>query len=387
MRHAPRLGSFLTLSWVLALAPAPAGADPPPPLSPTLFSLPGANEQPGSARSAGLGLADEWLGDSPFSNPAAPRGKGVTVSPALLRLSRQDLRAGNRNYDEKAGAFDGAGAALSTPWAPVWLYVAQPVLRFEDFVFDRGTFQDPSVQPALVAGQADMRETRAGITASLALRHDLRFGAGVEWTRRDDRYDSDETSGAPDQGSHHIDFSGSAVGGSLGFRWDSADSGAGVWTVGGALRYVPRLDVTGKLQYDLLSGSGDSTFSATRESGVEGGLATSFTATRTMRLLLSMGGRSKQAWDGLDLTGGSAVAVRLGAELHDPSTPWTLRFGVGQEQQRGVPEPRAGSVSLGLGYDWQGMVLDLGLMHRGIDRANRPRSYDDRVVGSLTIEL
>jgi hypothetical protein len=386
---APRLRLTAILFLLLATLGSIrlAAADPPPPISSGFFSLPGANEQPASARSAGLGLADEWLGISPFSNPAVPRGIGVTVSPALLRLSRQDLRAGNRNYDEKAAVLDGAGAAISTPYAPIWLYVSQPVLRFEDFAFNRGTILDPSVQPAVITGQADMRETRVGLSASYRVLHGLRFGAGVEWTRRDDRYDSDETSGAPDQGSHHLDFAGEGVGGTLGFRFDSADSGAGVWTVGGALRYVPELDLEGRLQYDLLSGSGDSAFSATREAGVEGGLAAAFAVTRAMRLMLSIGGHSKQEWEGLDLTAGSAVAVRLGGEFHDDRDPWTLRFGVGQEQQRGVPEPRAGSVGLGFGYDWEGIVLDLGVIHRGMERAGRPRSYDDRLVGSVTVEF
>ena len=136
--------------------------------------------------------------------------------------------------------FDGAGAALSTRDAPIWLYVSQPVLRFEDFAFNRGTILDPSVQPAVITGKASMRETRVGLTASYRMLHRLRLGAGAEWTRRDDRYDTDEVSGAPDQGSRHLDFSGDAIGGTLGFRFDSADSGAGTWTVGGALRYLPK---------------------------------------------------------------------------------------------------------------------------------------------------
>jgi len=310
--------------------------------------------------------------------------RGVTLSPTLLRLSRQDLRAGNRNYDERAGVFDGAGAALSTRSAPIWLYVWQPVLRFEDFAFNRGTIQDPSVQPAVITGKANMRETRVGLAASYRMLHRLRFGAGAEWTRRDDRYDSDEVSGSPDQGSRHLDFSGDAIGGTLGFRFDSADSGAGTWTVGGALRYLPKLDLTGRLQADLLSGTVDSAFSATRESGVEGGLAV---VSNAMRLMASIGGRSQQDWNGLEMTAGSAVAVRLGGEFHDSRDPWTLRFGLGQEQQRGVPEPRAGSVGLGFGYDWEGIVLDLGVLHRGIERPGRPRSFDDRVVGSVTVEF
>jgi hypothetical protein len=77
----------------------------------------------------------------------------------------------------------------------------------------------------------------------------------------------------------------------------------------------------------------------------------------------------------------------VGGVFHDARDPWTLRFGVGQEQQNGVPEPRAGSLGLGFGYDWEGIVLDLGILHRGIERPGHPRSYDDRVVGSVTVEF
>lgn len=376
-----------SLVFSLVLVARLAAADPPPPISSGFFGLPGAYEQPPSAASAGMALANEWLGDTPFWNPAVPRGHGVTLSPALLRLSRQDLRAGNRNYDEKAAVLDFAGATLSTRFAPIWLYVTQPVLRFEDFAFNRGTISDPSVQPAVISAQADMRETRAGLAASYRIAHGLRLGAAVEWTRRDDRYDSDEVSGSPDQGSHHLDFSGEGVGGTLGFRYDSADSGAGTWVVGGALRYLPKLDLDAKLTADLLSGTTDSSFTITRESGVEGGLAAGFAVSRAMRLMLSIGGRSKQEWENLGVDAGNAVAVRFGGVFHDPRDPWTLRFGLGQEQQRGVPEPRAGSVGLGFGYDMEGILLDVGVLHRGIERPGRPRSYDDRVVASATVEF
>ena len=364
-----------------------SSAQVPPPISSGMFSLPGSYQQPPSAAAAGMALANEWLGDSPYSNPAVPRGNGLVLSPTLLRVNRQDLRAGNHNYDEKAAFFDGAGAALSTHYAPIWLYVAQPVLRLEDFVFNRGNLIDPSVQPALVSGQATMRETRAGVTGSFRLMHRLRLGGAVEWSWRSDEYDTEETSGAPDQGAYHLDFSGEGVGGTLGFRFDSADSGAGTWVIGGGVRYVPELDLTGNMHADLLSGISDSSLSITREAGLEGGMAAGYAVTRTMRLLLSVSGRSKQKWEGLDLESGEGFAVRVGGVFHDARDPWTLRFGVGQEQQNGVPEPRAGSLGLGFGYDWEGIVLDLGILHRGIERPGHPRSYDDRVVGSVTVEF
>jgi hypothetical protein len=228
-----------------------------------MFSLPGAYQQPPSAAAAGMDLANEWLGDSPYSNPAVPRGNGLIASPVLLRVSRQDLRAGNHSYDEKAAFLDSAGAALSASPADLALRVAAGALR--DFVFNRGSASfDPSVQPALVEGQASMRETRAGVTASTRVLHGLRVGGAVEWTWRDDSYDTDETSGAPDQGAYHLDFNGKGVGGTLGFRYDSADSGMGTWVIGGGVRSMPQLDMKGQMSADLLSGASDSTLADAR---------------------------------------------------------------------------------------------------------------------------
>ena len=388
MSHRARTLVLLFL-LLFAVAARTAAADPPAPLNSGLFALPGSCDQPPSAASAGMACADQWLGDFPFSNPAAPRGRGVMLSPAMVRMNRQDLRAGNRNFDEQAAFFDAAGAALAIPYVPMWLYVQQPVLRFEDFAFNRGSFQDPAQQPAVVTGQADMRETRAGATLSFGMPglRSLRMGAGVEWTRREDRYATEEESGAPDQGVRQLEFSGDGIGGTLGLRYQSADSGARAWTVGGGVRYVPELKLEGSQQLDLLSGASETQLSATREAGWEGGLSAAYHATRAFRLVASMSGRSEQRWDGLDLTGGSAVAMRLGLEFRDPLEPWAFRLGIGQEQQRGVPEPRAGSIGIGFGYDWEGILLDVGVLHRGVERTGRPRSYDDRVVGSITVQF
>lgn len=374
-----------TLAAVAALGmSARAFAQLPSPLDPALFSLPGSYEQPPSAAAAGLAMADQWLGDLPFSNPAALGSSGVVASPTLLRTNRQDLRAANHDYDEKAAFFDGAGVALRLPAVPVWIYASQPVLRFEDFVFTRGTVRDPVVQPAVVSGRADMRESRAGLAASFGVSR-MRLGAAVEWSRRDDRYDTEEQSGAPDQGARHVDFAGEAVGGSVGLRYATADSGARAWTIGVALRYLPKLKLEGTQQLDLLTGFSETPVSATREAGWEGGMAARYAATSALRLLASFGGRSEQEWKGFGVTAGSAVAMRLGLEFHDSRDPWTLRLGLGQEQQRGVPEPRAGSVGLGFAYDLEGMVAEIGILRRGIERAGRPRSYDDRVVGSVRV--
>ena len=131
------------------------------------------------------------------------------------------------------------------PYLPLWIYVYQPALRFENYVFTRGTGSDPTLQPATISGQADTREGRAGLATSFGWRA-LRAGAALEWTRRQDRYFMEEQSGAPDQGQREVSFDGTALGGVFGLRFDSADSGSGRVTVGVGARYVPALEIQGE---------------------------------------------------------------------------------------------------------------------------------------------
>src|SRR5262247_2136760 len=144
---------FFVLIFVAALVPLPVQAQPPAPLDSTQFAFPGSFDQPASARAAGLALADSWLGDEPFYNPAVAPARRVDLSPVVLWVSRQDLRAANRNYDDSDLSFDLAGAAIGLPYVPLWIYVHQPVLRFEDYTYTRGTGTDPSVPPAMISGQ------------------------------------------------------------------------------------------------------------------------------------------------------------------------------------------------------------------------------------------
>lgn len=376
---------LVVLAVALALA-VPAAAQTPSPIDPTLFSFPGGFDHPPSAISAGVALADRWLGDEPFANPAALRAERVIASPALLHSSRQDLRAGNRNFDERPAVLDGAGAAIGLPYLPVWLYFHQPVLRFDDYAFSRGTGTDPSVAPASFEGRADMRETRAGAAASAAVAR-LRLGAAVEWTRRDDRFETEEQSGAPDQGLRTVTFDGTGVGWALGARYESPESATRAWALGAALRAIPKLEVEGEQTLDLLSGYSVTPVAAVREAGWEGGLSARYGVSADFALLAAFGGRSAQKWEGFGVESGDKTAWALGGVFHVAGDPWTMRLGYGQEQQTGVPETRAGSLGLGLGWDMEGVILDFGLLHRGIERPGRPRSYDDRVIGSVRVDF
>src|SRR5438093_707668 len=101
--------------WFLVVSAAPVSAAPPPPLTGSDYDFPGAVSSPGSALSAAVGLADSWLGDVPFDNPAVPPRRVGSLSPLLYHVSRQDLRGFNRNFSEQSAFFDVAGAWAGIP--------------------------------------------------------------------------------------------------------------------------------------------------------------------------------------------------------------------------------------------------------------------------------
>lgn len=374
---------FPILALLAALAAAPASAQAPSPLDGDLFAFPGAVVSPGTAASAGVALADRWLGEEPFSNPAFVPHRGVVVSPLILRVSRQDLRAANRDYDEQAAAIDVAGGWLAVPIGPaaVAIYGYQPVFRSEDNAFTRGK---DTPQAATIKSTSTERELHAGLALSWAV-GSARVGVAGEWTRRDDAYDESETSGSPQSGTRHVDFSGDAFGLTAGARVALGGPGPGGVALGAGVRWLPELTLQGSQALDLLSGSTEGTIDATRSSTLEGGVSARVVVTPTFRVLGAVGGRGAQAWNGLGVSAGPGFEWRLGFDFHDPDTPWTARFGLGQEQTRGVPEPRAGDIGLGLRWDMDGTLLDFGVVRRTLERGDSPRSYDDRVLATVTV--
>jgi hypothetical protein len=370
---------LLGLAFGLGVAASSAWAQPSSILVPDLFAFPGAVAGPPSAASAGVGLADLWLGDEPFGNPAALPARGLMLAPVFLRVSRQDLRAHSHDYSETSGYFDGAGARLSWPLRGVGLslYAWQPVLRREDQAY---THVLPAT-PGTFKNSSTAREVRAGLAASIPWRS-VRFGLAAEWTRRDDAYDYEQHSGDPiHDGTYHLDFSGDAMTFRAGVRLAPHPR----VQVGAAVGYLPALDLAGTWQVPSLAESTVSVSQVRRGSAWEGGCSARLDVTENFHLLASAGGRSAQSWEGLGVSAGRDFSWSLGLDFHAAPDPWTLRLGLGQEQQRGVPEPRAGLVSLGLGWDLEGVVLDGAVMRRSIERPGRANSYDDRVVASATV--
>ena len=365
---------------VLLATASNAGAQLPAPLGAAwLYPFPGALAGPACAASAGLGLSDRWLGEEPFDNPAAAPARGVMVAPVFQRVKRQDLPA-DYDYHEIAGYLDLAGGWLSLPvrGVGVTLYAFEPVLQLEDAAFT--TRQDPeqALPPRTFTATSSARELRAGLALSHAWRG-ARFGAAAEWTRRGDSYDFNEVQGTPQPGLSHVDFSGDGIGFQAGANLPVAPA----VVLGGALRYVPSLELSGQQSAPTLATARP--VSATREAGWEGGLSARWTVSAAFRVLASLGGRTAQAWDGYGVSAGRAVSCSAGFEYEEPEQPWTFRFGLGEEQQDGVPEPRAGVLALGVGLKAEALRLDLGALRRSFERAGKATSYDDRVVAGVTV--
>lgn len=361
---------------MLALA---SGATAQPTVDPAWPSFPGALRHPSSAVSAALALDDRWLGDAPFDNPALLPQRQIVVSPAMVRVSRQDLRANNRNMDETPAFLDLAGAWAALAIGPVatFAYLDQPVLRLEASAFTVGrNSPDPfSPPPANVTLDFATRELRAGAGASFGA-GPWRIGIAGEWTSRSDRDQVTVESGAPTgNGTALSDLTGSGFGGQVGARVSLPLLRPDGLTIGVGARTIPSLTIEGD------------TLEITREAGWEAGLSARARVSESIALLAAAGGAGATDWTGLDVTTGATRQWGLAFEYHDPQEPWTARFGFGQERQDDVPEPRAGRIGLGFGWNFGGSTLDVGAMRRNLEREGKPDSYDDRVIASLSVKF
>jgi hypothetical protein len=383
----PRFPALAGLTFALLIVPTLVAAQPPAPIDATLYAFPGSVVGPASGASAGLALSDRWIADEPFDNPAVPRTSRLTVSPMLLRVSRQDLRAENRNYDESPAFLDVAGASIAYPWSGLTfaLYASQPALRLEDNAFERGEAGGP-VQPAVVQSRSTLREWRAGLGLSTG-GATLRGGAAVEWSQRSEDYEYHEQSGSPGAGDQRVEFSGGGVGFQAGVRWEAPEVLGGPLVVGAAGRYVPELSMEGTQV--LATGVADTTaaVASTLQSGTELGASIRYGAGDAFWITAGAGTRSARDWESFGVRSGQATQWSVAVEYHDPEEAWTVSFGLGQERQDDVPEPRAGMIGLGFGWRWEKSGLDLGVLRRTLEREGLPNSVDDRVIASFQFSL
>ena len=356
-----------------------AAADPPAPINPTYHSFPGAHVHPATARSAALALADRWLGDDPYDNPSAAGARSLTLTGALQRTSRQDLRRQNRRFDDQSIFIDGAGGAAgwSNGLFGFSVYAHQPVLRVEDNVFSRGI--DPLSEPATISSTTTMRELRGGLAVAFGGDR-LRLGVAGEWTRRDDSFELTEQSGSPLAGTTTTTFEGGGLGGTVGVRTRFGSDQPGGVRAGAAMRWVPAIDVEGDQIVERVSGTTTAALAAERGAGWEAGGSIEVIVTPAFRTLLALGGHGEQSWDAFGTTRGPGSEWSIGGEYHDGRDPWIARFGYGMEEERGVPEPRARRIALGGAWLIDSTTLDFGVVHRTIERAGQPDSSEDRIL-------
>jgi hypothetical protein len=378
-----RTAAFSVAALALAVFPVRAQTLPPPLGIPTFgFPIPGDYVTPSTAASAGLALADRWLGKSVYENPAAIVPRGVEVSPVFQRTSRQDISSVNRDFTQTAGYIDLAGISLSVPtgkWGLV-LYGWQPVLRLEEQSYTAG----PLVAPAEVRQLDTQREMRGGVAVSRTFGA-VRAGVSGEWVHRDDNYETHLRSGDPLAGDRITTFSGDGYGVSGGLLYEKdPDKVRGVW-VGASARYGAEIPLTGTVDQHLAVGDTTYGFDATRGSEWSGGLSARMTVSPATRVVLGLSGRSGQSWDGFGVETTSGGGWSAGLDWKDDELPWGARFGVGQEWNPGALEKQAGLLSIGFTYVSGTLVMDVGLMHRNLEREGFAHSADDRAV--LTVKV
>lgn len=375
--------AFTAAALALTVFPVRAQSPPPPLGNPAYgFPIPGDYVTPSTAATAGLALADRWLGKSIYENPAAIVPMGVEVSPVYQRTSRQDISSVNRDFDQTFGYIDLAGMSLSFPtgkWGLV-LYGWQPVLRLEEQTYTAG----PLVSPAEVRQLDSQREIRGGVAVSRGFGA-FRAGVSGEWVHRDDNYETHTQSGDPLAGDRVTGFKGDGYGVSGGVLYEkNPDQVKGLW-VGASARYGGEIPLTGTVEQHLAVGDTTYGFDATRGSEWSGGISARMTVSPATRVVLGLSGRSGQAWDdfGVETTSGGGWSA--GLDWKDDELPWGARFGVGQEWDPGALEKEAGLLSIGFTYVSGTLVMDFGLMHRNLAREGFANSADDRAV--LTVKV
>lgn len=355
------------------------------------FPLPGDYVSPANAASAGLSLADRWLGTTGFENPATALPLGLELTPVFQRVSRQDISSQNRDFEQVTGYPDVLGARFSMP-AGAWGFTAyawQPVLRLEEFSFSAG----PLAQPAFVRLLTSQREARAGGAVSLGMGA-ARFGVSGEYVRRDDFYEAHERSGNPLAGDRRIEMAGDGFGGSVGFTWEKdTDRPWGSW-FGAAVHYGSELKLDGSYSgvNDFPDGVAADTsyaFTATRETEWSGGVSGKVTIAPATHFVAGLSLRTGADWTGLGIGTSTGATWSVGFDWKDPELPWGARFSFGQEKNTGALEEKAGLI--GFGFTWvssEDFVIDVGLLHRNLaPPRDLPRSSDDRVTASVRIGL
>jgi hypothetical protein len=384
-RLLPLLAAVLVPAALAFAVPAARAQVPPALVNPEYgFAFPSEFASPVNAASAGVALADRWLGISGFENPAALVPKGLEISPVWQRVNRQDIAAQNRDYDQVIGYPEFAGARLSMPVADWGLmaYAWRPVLRMEEFSYSTG----PLALPAFRRQLTSQRELRAGVAVSKGISR-ARIGVSGEYVNRDDRYETSEVSGDPTAGDRVIEMSGDGFGGTLGVSWEKdTDRPWGSW-FGAAVRYGSEvlLDGTQVEPASVVPGDTTATFSLARSAEWSGGVSGKVTLAPATRFVAGLSFRQGIDYGANQPATGSGYGWSAGIDWKDDELPWGARFGVGQEGLADAVESKAGLLSLGFTWISGDLAIDASILHRNMSREDFPHSSDDRAV--LTVKL
>lgn len=376
------------LAIVVALLTASvAHAQLPSPLNNPVygFAVPGVPVAAANAASAGVALADRWLGDTPYENPACAFAPGFTLeaSPVFQRVNRQDVVSINRSTKQTVGYPDAAGGMLGygAGRIGVALYAWQPVLRLEQMSYEFG----PLLAPGQMDQHAQQRELRVGAAVSYPVNDQLRVGVAGEFVRRDDLYETHEQSGSPSSGDRMLTLNGNGLGASVGMRYTKDAGQPWASELGAALHWQKSLDLSGTYTENLLAGDSTGTVTASLESALSGGVSARVNVAPSTWVVAGVSSRSSEAWSGFGVWTDAALGVGVGLVWKDAELPYGFRFGVGRESSPGALETKSGLASVGFTYVSKGLVLDLGVLHRNLARDGFPRSADDRILGSVRV--
>jgi len=157
------------------------------------------------------------------------------------------------------------------------------------------------------------------------------------------------------------------------------------YALGGAVHYSADIPLTGTVVQELAVGDTTYAFTATRGKEWSGGVSAKMMVSPATWVVLGLSGRSGQTWDGFGVATTSGGGWSAGLDWKDDELPWGARFGVGQEWNPGALEKQSGLVSIGFTYVSNGLVMDVALFHRNLDREGFAHSADNRALLSVKV--
>ena len=367
----------------------------PLPTLPTAPSMPHAVRVPGHRRharprraSAGVGAGRPLAGRRPVrqSRVRSRRRRVDRCARSLLRMSRQDLRADNRNFDEQGAFFDlgrGVGLRFRPAVAIVALRVPAGAAARGERLSRAGTIGGPTppavMQSQRLAAGAARRTARPARGHSGLARRRRRESGRAAPTSTSDR----EVSGSPDAGS-----AGSSSPGT-GSASRSACGRRGRQRQRRALTHWDRARVTcprsrsrGSADRPRRRRQSGPPSPAERAVGLGGAAYRRVLVTPAFaRASPASEAASPQRWYGFGVRGGPGRTWSVGRGVPRRARSVDAARSASVRTQEDVCRNRArASSASGSAGDFDTRRLEVGVTAPQLERAGQPNSYDDRVV-------